>query len=66
MAFVACRLHACFTNSPTNSTSNCADCVDLFAHVQPQVGGDLLIAAAAGVQLVTDFAGQLDQARFST
>ena len=40
------------------------DGVDLRAYVQAQIGGNLFVAAAAGVQLVADFAGKLHQPRF--
>ncbi len=35
--------------------------VDLLAHIQPQAGRNLLVAAAPGVQLVTHLTGQLHQ-----
>ncbi len=40
------------------------DDVDLRAYVQAQIGGNLFVAAAAGVQLVADFAGKLHQPCF--
>ncbi len=36
----------------------------MLADIQPQIGGNLLVAATAGVQLVTHFASHCDQARF--
>src|SRR6185369_11116478 len=40
-----------------------ADRLDLLAQPQPHVGRDLVVARAAGVQLLTGVAGELDQAR---
>ena len=37
--------------------------IDLLTNVEPQVGGNLLVAAAPRVQLVTGFARQLHQAQ---
>ena len=40
--------------------------VDLLADVEAQIGGDLLVAAAAGVQLEAERADALDQVTSST
>ena len=56
---------ACCTNSADELRRAAARWSSICcAHVQAQVGGDLLVAAAAGVQLVADFAGKLHQPLF--
>ena len=37
--------------------------INLLANIEPQIGGDLLVAAASRVQLVAGFASQFHQAR---
>ena len=40
------------------------DRADVLAQVQPQIGGDLVVAAAAGAQLAAEGAEPLEQAAF--
>ena len=45
-----------------NSSNSCDTAADLFPHVEPQVGRDLFVAAAPGVQLVANLTGHFHQA----
>ena len=49
------------TNARCSSRSSWRDVVDFVADPEPQVGRNLVVAAAAGVELAADVADPLDQ-----
>ncbi len=52
---------ACSTRASTSSTSRAATPAGVVAQVQPQVGGDLVVAGAPGAQLAAERAEPLQQ-----
>ncbi len=61
---IAGSLRACSTSALAQAASASMTERDLLAHVEAQIGGDLLVAAAAGVQLEAERADALDECKF--